>query len=110
MTYMVYARSYAEAPFLIFIPARHPTYHHEPIRRYYAEASMSQYLYKRSHPWVNIFPVRGVLAFYISTLVCFGFLVGSLCFRAPRIRTSLAVLAALCLIVLAEKTPHSHYF
>lgn len=110
MPYMVYERTYAEAPFLIFMPARHLTYHHEPMRKYYAEASMSQYLRKRAQPWTNIFPVRGVLAFYISAIVCFGGLVGALFCRSARIRTAFAVLAAVSLIMVAEKTPHAHYF
>jgi hypothetical protein len=109
LPYVLYERTYAKAPFLLFLPTRQLTYRHEALRKYYSEVSMYTYFYKRSHPWHNITVLLSVLPFYSSTLVCFALLAGALFLRTAKIRTALAVLAVLCLLVLAEKSPHIHY-
>jgi hypothetical protein len=109
MPYMLYERTYAEAPFLLFMPIRHLTYRHDVMRQYYAHETLQLFRTKRTHPWINVLMLQSLLPFYASTIVAFAMLVAAFLVRSFRLRMALAVMAALCLTLLVEKSPHIHY-
>lgn len=109
LPYVLYERTYARAPFLLFLPIRQLTYHHDVMRKYYSDDGVPGFLNKRAHPWNNVWILQYMVAFYTSTLILFAMLVGVLFTSSSRVRAGLVVLAALFLTVLLEKSPHTHY-
>jgi hypothetical protein len=109
LPYVLYERTYARAPFLLFMPIRDLTYRHDVMRKYYSEQTLQLFRTKRTHPWINVLMLQSLLSFYTSALVLFAALAGAFFVRNFRVRMALVVLAALCLILVLEKSPHSHY-
>ena len=109
LPYILYERTYARAPFLLFLPIRQLAYHHDVMRKYYSDEGVPAFLHKRAHLWNNVWVLQNMVAFYVSTLIFFAMLVGALCSRSARVKAALAVLAALSLTVMLEKSPHPHY-
>ena len=111
LPYAVNARTYMVNPQFFFMPrkATVPQYHHEMLRRYWAEWCLGMWARAHQNP-LTILRFLPDLRFYLSWPLALATLAGILIARSRKVRIALAILGAGLLALLVQVGFQPHYF
>src|SRR5439155_13906644 len=113
MPYMVNDSIYAASPRFWFLPASSPipSYHHEVIRKLWVEWDRDFYLQARANPFRMVLPTLGTIIFFFFPLpIRLSLLIGIVLARSRKAGIAVAIIGAVALGLLIEKSVLPHYY
>jgi hypothetical protein len=111
MPHALHQRLYGIAPmFWMLPPAPEPVYHHEAIRRLWAEWDMSYYHLARSFPPRVLIPFVDMLGYFLTPISVMALFAAVCLRRSWKVGMALTILGCVTAGVLLEKFPLPHYF